>query len=42
MTRITINDMLTDNRILTDEEYRKIKAINKTYSNQMKAIFKDK
>ena len=42
MTRITINDMLTDNRILTDEEYRKIKAINRTYSNQMKAIFKDK
>jgi hypothetical protein len=42
MTRITINDMLTDNRILTDEEYRKVKAINKTYSNQMKAIFKDK
>lgn len=42
MTRITINDMLTNNRILTDEEYRKVKAINKTYSNQMKAIFKNK
>lgn len=41
MTRITINDMFTDNRILTDEQYRKVKAANKTYLNQMKSIFKD-
>lgn len=41
MTRITINDMFTDNRILTDEQYRKVKAANKTYANQIKSIFKD-
>ena len=41
MTRITISDMFTDDRILSDEKYRKVKAANKTYLNQMNAILKD-